>query len=112
MPTNRTRRARAAIAPYSGLTAVHLGIGDCLCAGPGRGCACGLRDENGVLLVEVAAAHWAAHRDEILRDWAHPYATFAQVLFEQAPLVPLVNRDDLAALVLHDAVSAARGRRA
>jgi len=47
MPTTRKRLAHGRIIELNGLVRMHLETGDCLIAGPGKGCACGLRDAAG-----------------------------------------------------------------
>ena len=50
MPTKRRKVTRAAVIPeYDQATRVHLELGDCLLAGYGEGCGCGLVDVHGVL---------------------------------------------------------------
>lgn len=46
MPTTRKRKAHGKI-EFNEATRLHLEIGDCLLAGPGKGCGCGLRDYDG-----------------------------------------------------------------
>lgn len=46
MPTTRKRKAHGSI-EFNELTRMHLETGDCLIAGPGKGCGCGLRDYDG-----------------------------------------------------------------
>lgn len=48
MPTNRTRRKRGKAPDDYELMAYHVQIGDCLLAGAGLGCACGIRGEDGI----------------------------------------------------------------
>lgn len=47
MPTNRKRRTRGKAPDDYELMALHVQFGDCLLAGAGLGCACGLRGEDG-----------------------------------------------------------------
>jgi hypothetical protein len=47
MPTKRHRRVHAIVAADDNLQAIHLELGDCLLAGPGKGCVCGLRRPDG-----------------------------------------------------------------
>jgi len=49
MPTNRkrTRRGRTLDEGMHGAQVIHVELGDCLLAGKGLGCACGLRGEDG-----------------------------------------------------------------
>lgn len=51
MPSKRTRRARTSHIGLNGevdyAMQLHAKVGDCYLSGPGFGCACGLRDENG-----------------------------------------------------------------
>lgn len=46
MPTTRKRKAHSSI-ELNGLVRMHIETGDCLIAGPGKGCGCGLRDYDG-----------------------------------------------------------------
>lgn len=46
MSTTRTRKAHGRI-ELNGLVRHHLETGDCLIAGAGKGCHCGLRDADG-----------------------------------------------------------------
>lgn len=46
MPTTRKRKAHGRI-EFNGLVRMHIETGDCLIAGPGKGCGCGLRDYDG-----------------------------------------------------------------
>jgi hypothetical protein len=46
MPTTRKRQAHGRV-ELTGLVRVHLELGDCLIAGLGKGCGCGLRDYDG-----------------------------------------------------------------
>ena len=53
MPTKRVRRARPQVFQVDEATLTHLRKGDCFLAGPGRGCACGLRRADGSEDVET-----------------------------------------------------------
>ena len=55
MPTNRRYRRRLRTVIDDELQRLHLEEGDCLLAGPGRGCTCGLRGEDGIERPEVLA---------------------------------------------------------
>jgi hypothetical protein len=46
MATNRKRQAHGRV-ELNGLMRFHIETGDCLIAGPGKGCGCGLRDYEG-----------------------------------------------------------------
>jgi hypothetical protein len=70
MPTMRRMRRRKVLVQYDDDTVrVHLEVGDCLLAGAGKGCGCGLVDEHGELRESAARAAWKAWRQRILRDW-------------------------------------------
>ncbi len=55
MPTTRKRRPREPEIVLDAATRVHLELGDCLLAGRGNGCGCGLRDYNGHERTDVIA---------------------------------------------------------
>lgn len=47
MPTTRKRKAHSRTIELDDIVLIHLELGDCLLAGPGKGCFCGLRDAEG-----------------------------------------------------------------
>jgi hypothetical protein len=55
MPTKRTRRPRQRI-EFDEVVLLHLQTGDCLLAGPGEGCGCGLIGPDGVLRRDLERA--------------------------------------------------------
>lgn len=69
MTTTRSRRERGREIEFGRPMQTHLETGDCLLAGPGQGCDCGLRGSDGVLRTDLARRMWEAHRDEILAGW-------------------------------------------
>ena len=61
MTTKRTRRAHGRIAEFDDAMRLHLESGDCLLAGAGKGCGCGLVGPDGVFrdgLARAARAHF------------------------------------------------------
>lgn len=48
MPTKRTRREHRHVPADDEPQRFHITTGDCLLAGPGDGCACGLRRPDGI----------------------------------------------------------------
>jgi|GEM_PF-2871347 len=53
MPTVRKRRSRHAAEIDPEMIRMHLEHGDCLLAGPGLGCGCGLRAPDGSLRTDL-----------------------------------------------------------
>lgn len=60
------RRKREVIDAIDATAALHLAIGDCLLAGRGSACGCGLRLSNGEFRMQEARRYWRAHRAEVL----------------------------------------------
>jgi hypothetical protein len=56
MPTVRKRRSRHAVEVDPEMLRMHQQFGDCLLAGAGRGCGCGLIGPDGTLHPALLAA--------------------------------------------------------
>jgi hypothetical protein len=83
MPTVRRLRVHAERFGDAGLIRLHLATDDCLLAGPGGGCACGLRGPDGRLREADARRLWAQHRAQILAEWGtKPGRPWAAELFD------------------------------
>lgn len=65
MPTTRRRRSHQYVEIDPDMLRMHLEFDDCLLAGPGLGCGCGLRGPDGVLREELIREIRA--RDGLLR---------------------------------------------
>ena len=66
MPTKRRRTAHVRTDLDYELMAFHMEMGDCLLAGRGKGCGCGLVDADGMFrddLLEQLRAHEAVRAD-------------------------------------------------
>lgn len=89
MPSPKYTSREAAFS-FSRLHALHLSLGDCLLAGYGkseRSCLCGLRDEDGEFLAEVAQHLWSKHKRAVLKEHGKlPFPTFAEVVLGGAEL--------------------------
>lgn len=81
MPTKRTRRMRSAALKFDSLVASHLATDDCLFAGPGRGCGCGMIDYYGVFREALAREFWRDHRAAIIAETPAGEQPWVQLLF-------------------------------
>lgn len=66
MPTTRKRQAHGRV-ELNGMMRMHIETGDCLIAGLGKGCGCGLRDYDGNErdeLVRVMQARMEAEKND------------------------------------------------
>jgi hypothetical protein len=82
MPTTRRLRAHGQRFADASLIKLHLANDDCLLAGPGNGCECGLRRPDGTLDTDAARRLWGVHRAAILAEWRGPGQPWAAGLFD------------------------------
>jgi hypothetical protein len=69
VPTTRHRRAHGRVAEFDEAMRLHLTDGDCLLAGPGAGCGCGVVGPDGAYRHDLA--HAARDHFELRKGGKH-----------------------------------------